>query len=149
MKRLLSLSVFLMIAAVSFAHDFEVVNADGKTIYCNITSSSDLTVAVTYQGTYSDARHAVGDGNWGHAATFIERKPVDARHAICLPIIGDSRWNGDITSIFIAIFGGKEAVLLVPAQFTLTSESFVIFIVHQAPGTVIDTYPFWLYFIIL
>ena len=41
----------LMIAAVSFAHDFQVKNADGKTIYYNITSSSDLTVAVTYRGT--------------------------------------------------------------------------------------------------
>ena len=51
MKRLFSLSVFLMTAMLSFAHDFEVKNADGKTIYYNIPSSSDLTVAVTYQGT--------------------------------------------------------------------------------------------------
>ena len=51
MKRLLSLSLFLMTAMLSFAHDFEVKNADGKTIYYNITSSSDLTVAVTYRGT--------------------------------------------------------------------------------------------------
>ena len=55
MKRLLSLSVFLMMALLSFAHDFEVKNADEKTIYYEITSSSDLTVAVTYQGTsYSE-----------------------------------------------------------------------------------------------
>ena len=55
MKRLLSLSVFLMMALLSFAHDFEVKNADGVTIYYEITSSSDLTVAVTYQGTsYSE-----------------------------------------------------------------------------------------------
>ncbi len=40
-----------MMALLSFAQDFEVKNADGKTIYYNITSSSDLTVAVTYQGT--------------------------------------------------------------------------------------------------
>ena len=51
MKRLLSLSVFLMMALLSFAHDFEVVNADGVTIYYNITSSYNLTVAVTYRGT--------------------------------------------------------------------------------------------------
>ena len=82
MRRLLSLSVFLMIAAVSFAHDFEVVNADGKTIYCNITSSSDLTVAVTYQGTYSDARHAVGNGDGCQAATSFERRLTDARHTV-------------------------------------------------------------------
>ena len=44
MKRLLSLSLFLMTAMLSFA--FEV---DG--IYYNITSSSSLTVAVTYRGT--------------------------------------------------------------------------------------------------
>ena len=55
MKRLLSLSVFLMMALLSFAQDFEVKNADEKTIYYEITSSSDLTVAVTYQGTsYSE-----------------------------------------------------------------------------------------------
>ena len=55
MKRLLSLSLFLMMALLSFAHDFEVKNADEKTIYYEITSSSDLTVAVTYQGTsYSE-----------------------------------------------------------------------------------------------
>ena len=41
-----------MTALLSFAHDFEVKNVDGKTIYYNITSSSDLTVAVTYQGTF-------------------------------------------------------------------------------------------------
>ena len=51
MKRLLSLSAFLMMALLSFAHDFEVKNADWKTIYYKITSSSDLTVAVTYRGT--------------------------------------------------------------------------------------------------
>ena len=55
MKRLLSLSVFLMAAMLSFAHDFEVVNADGKTIYYEITSSSDLTVAVTYRGTFTSS----------------------------------------------------------------------------------------------
>ena len=53
MKRLLSLSVFLMMALLSFAHDFEVKNADEKTIYYDITSSSaPYTVAVTYRGTY-------------------------------------------------------------------------------------------------
>ena len=47
MKRLLSLSLFLMTAMLSFAHDFE---AGG--IYYNITSSTaPYTVAVTYQGT--------------------------------------------------------------------------------------------------
>ena len=53
MKRLLSLSLFLMTAMLSFAYDFEAKNADGKTIYYKITSSSDLTVAVTYKGTPS------------------------------------------------------------------------------------------------
>ena len=59
MKRLLSLSVFLMMAVLSFAHDFEVKNADGKTIYYNITSSTaPYTVAVTYQGTsYSEYKN--------------------------------------------------------------------------------------------
>ena len=51
MKRLLSLSLFLMMAMLSFAHDFEV---DG--IYYDIISSTaPYTVAVTYQGTsYSE-----------------------------------------------------------------------------------------------
>ena len=51
MKRLLSLSVFLMMALLSFAHDFE-----SGGIYYNITSSTaPYTVAVTYQGTsYSE-----------------------------------------------------------------------------------------------
>jgi len=49
MKRLLSLSLFLMTVMLSFAHHFDVKNADGKTIYYNITSST--TVAVTYKGT--------------------------------------------------------------------------------------------------
>ena len=47
MKRLLSLSLFLMTAMLSFAHDFEE-----NGIYYKITSSSDLTVAVTCKGTY-------------------------------------------------------------------------------------------------
>ena len=53
MKRLLFLSVCLMVAMLSFAHDFEV---DG--IYYNITSSSEpYEVAVTFQGkTYNAYR---------------------------------------------------------------------------------------------
>ena len=51
MKRLLSLSLFLMTAMLSFAHDFE-----SGGIYYKITSSSaPYTVAVTYRGTsYSE-----------------------------------------------------------------------------------------------
>ena len=59
MKRILFLSLCLMTAMLSFAHDFEVKNADGKTIYYNITSSTaPYTVAVTYQGTsYSEYKN--------------------------------------------------------------------------------------------
>ena len=51
MKRLFSLSLFLMTTMLSFAHDFE-----SGGIYYNITSSTaPYTVAVTYQGTsYSE-----------------------------------------------------------------------------------------------
>ena len=54
MKRLLSLSVFLMMALLSFAHSFE---AGG--IYYSITSSTaPYTVAVTYKGTsYSEYKN--------------------------------------------------------------------------------------------
>ncbi|MBQ3741205.1 MAG: leucine-rich repeat domain-containing protein [Prevotella sp.] len=47
MKRLLSLSLFLMTAMLSFAHDFEV----GGIYYWITSSSAPYTVAVTYQGT--------------------------------------------------------------------------------------------------
>lgn len=52
MKRtLFHLIMLLCISANIFAHDFEAVNSDGKTIYYNITSSKEpRTVAVTYQG---------------------------------------------------------------------------------------------------
>ena len=51
MKRILFLSLCLMAALLSFAHDFE-----SGGIYYNITSSTaPYTVAVTYQGTsYSE-----------------------------------------------------------------------------------------------
>ena len=49
MKRLITLSLCLMIAMLSFAHDFEL---DG--IYYKITSSTEpYTVQVTYRGNYS------------------------------------------------------------------------------------------------
>ena len=48
MKRLLSLTTLLLLAIASFAHDFEV---DG--IYYAITSATDKTVAVSYQGNSS------------------------------------------------------------------------------------------------
>ena len=49
MKKL-NLLLLLIFSAISLnisAHDFEVVNSDGKTIYYNITSSTDLTLSVT------------------------------------------------------------------------------------------------------
>ena len=48
MKRLLTLTTLLLLAIASFAHDFEV---DG--IYYAITSATDKTVAVSYQGNSS------------------------------------------------------------------------------------------------
>ena len=51
MKRILSLSICLMTALLSFAHYFEVGG-----IYYNITSSSKpYTVSVTYQGSYASS----------------------------------------------------------------------------------------------
>ena len=51
MKRLLSLSLFLMMALLSFAHDFE----SGGIYYTITSSTAPYTVAVTYQGTsYSE-----------------------------------------------------------------------------------------------
>lgn len=47
MKRLLSLSLFLMTAMLSFAHDFE----SGGIYYWITSSSAPYTVAVTYRGT--------------------------------------------------------------------------------------------------
>ena len=61
MKRLLSLSLFLMAVMLSFAHDFE-----SGGIYYNITSSSaPYTVAVSYRGiSYSEySNEYIGDVN--------------------------------------------------------------------------------------
>jgi len=63
MKRLLSLSVLLMMALLSFAHDFEVGG-----IYYYIKSSSDLTVAVTFRGTSSG--HYTGAVNIPATVTY-------------------------------------------------------------------------------
>ena len=49
-RTLLTSLIVLLCALTTSAHDFEV---DG--IYYNITSSSDLKVSVTYQGSYSDS----------------------------------------------------------------------------------------------
>ena len=47
---LLLLLIFSVISLNIYAHDFEMVNSDGKTIYYDITSSADLTVSVSYRG---------------------------------------------------------------------------------------------------
>ena len=45
--KILSLAVLLSLATTAHAHDFEV-----DSIYYNITSETDLTVAVTYRGDF-------------------------------------------------------------------------------------------------
>ncbi len=50
----LMLSAVLLTGLQAFAHEFEVINSDGVTIYYNITSATDLTVEVTFKGSYSD-----------------------------------------------------------------------------------------------
>ena len=53
MKKKLNLILFVLFSIFSLninAHDFEMVNSDGKTIYYNIISSADLTVSVSYRG---------------------------------------------------------------------------------------------------
>ena len=53
-KRLLFLFLLMGMTATNVnAHNFEAKNDDGITIYYLITSSKDLTVAVSYQGMYS------------------------------------------------------------------------------------------------
>ena len=51
LRKLLLIAV-LLTGVNAFAHDFEAQNSDGVTIYYNITSASDLTVGVTYEGSY-------------------------------------------------------------------------------------------------
>ena len=51
LKKLMLIAV-LLTGSHAFAHDFEAKNNDGVTIYYNITSTSDLTVKVTYKGSY-------------------------------------------------------------------------------------------------
>ena len=56
MKQFVLLLALMGITCTSIkAHDFEVANSEGVTIYYTITSSTDLTVAVTYRGSsYSE-----------------------------------------------------------------------------------------------
>ena len=49
--RLFAALMLFFAAQTSNAHDFEAQNEDGVTIYYNITSSTDLTCEVTYEGT--------------------------------------------------------------------------------------------------
>ncbi len=97
MKRLLSLSVFLMMALLSFAHDFEVKNADEKTIYYNITSSSaPYTVAVTYQGTsYSQYSNEYT----GHVS--IPATVIYSGKTYSVTSIGDHAFGCSVTSVYI------------------------------------------------
>ncbi|MDY6438342.1 MAG: leucine-rich repeat domain-containing protein [Prevotella sp.] len=99
MKRLLSLSLCLMMALLSFAYDFEVFNADGKTIYYNITSSSaPYTVAVTYQGTsYSQYSNEYT----GHVS--IPATVIYSGKTYSVTSIGDHAFYGgrSLTSVYI------------------------------------------------
>ena len=53
----------LLTGSHAFAHDFEVQNSDGVTIYYNITSSTDLTCEVTFRGSDSSSYSDVYKGN--------------------------------------------------------------------------------------
>ena len=51
----LMLIAVLLTSTHAFAHDFEAKNSDGVTIYYKITSSSDKTCEVTFQGSSYDS----------------------------------------------------------------------------------------------
>ena len=61
--RKLLLIAMLLTGSHAFAHDFEVQNSDGVTIYYNITSSTDLTCEVTFRGSDSSSYSDVYKGN--------------------------------------------------------------------------------------
>ena len=85
-------------ALLSFAHDFEVFNADGKTIYYNITSSSaPYTVAVTYQGTsYSQYSNEYT----GHVS--IPATVIYSGKTYSVTSISDAAFSGcSLTSVYI------------------------------------------------
>lgn len=50
MKKILFLSMMLIVSIISWAYDFSAVAPSGQTLYYNITSASDRTVQVTYPG---------------------------------------------------------------------------------------------------
>ena len=54
-KKLILLGLFCTVSLGASAYHFSAVNADGVTIYYNITSSTDLTCGVTYKGKYASS----------------------------------------------------------------------------------------------
>ena len=94
MKRLLSLSLFMMTAMLSFAYDF-----DAGGIYYNITSSSaPYTVAVTYSGTSSSEY-----GNEYTGAVTIPESVSYGGKTYSVTTIGSNAFSGcsGLTSVTI------------------------------------------------
>ena len=94
MKRLLSLSLFLMAAMLSFAHDFE----SGGIYYWITSSSAPYTVAVTYKGTYYNDYSNVYTGS----VTIPEKVTYNGK-TYSVTSIGSNAFSGcsGLTSITI------------------------------------------------
>ena len=93
--RLFAALMLFFAAQTSNAHDFEAQNEDGVTIYYNITSSTDLTCEVTYEGTdYKSSKYT--------GAVVIPASVDYSGNTYSVTSIGENAfWRTSITSITI------------------------------------------------
>ncbi len=114
-----------MIGARGFAHDIEVANSDGKTIYYKISDAT--SVSVTYQGEYRDSypNEYSGDivipetityGSKTYSVTCIEQGAFDGCSSLTSVTVGNR-----VTSIGISAFSGCSSLTSVTIGNSVTS----------------------------
>ena len=114
-----------MIGARGFAHDIEVANSDGKTIYYKISDAT--SVSVTYQGEYRDSypNEYSGDivipetityGSKTYSVTCIDQGAFDGCSNLTSVTVGNR-----VTSIGISAFSNCSSLTSVTIGNSVTS----------------------------
>ena len=114
-----------MIGARGFAHDIEVANSDGKTIYYKISDAT--SVSVTYQGEYRDSypNEYSGDivipetityGSKTYSVTCIDQGAFSGCSNLTSVTVGNR-----VTSIGISAFSGCSSLTSVTIGNSVTS----------------------------